>query len=157
MANKRLSELPEEVNPANGDWLYIVTVEADGTRSSRKVLADKFVAATAADAAAASAASASGSAAAANTSRNDASAFSAAATASSNSAASSSLDASASASSAAASAASALSSATTLTQKNRIDANFTIPNGSNAVTIGPFEVNPDVTVTGLGNSTWRGL
>ena len=46
---------------------------------------------------------------------------------------------------------------TTLMQKNRIDANWTIPNGVNAVTIGPFEVNPDVTVTGLGNSTWRGL
>lgn len=46
---------------------------------------------------------------------------------------------------------------TTLMQKNRIDANWTIPNGINAVTIGPFEVNPDVTVTGLGNSTWRGL
>lgn len=45
----------------------------------------------------------------------------------------------------------------TLMQKNRIDANWTIPNGINAVTIGPFEVNPDVTVTGLGNSTWRGL
>ena len=46
---------------------------------------------------------------------------------------------------------------TTLMQKNRIDANWTIPNGINAVTIGPFEVNPDVTITGLGNSTWRGL
>ena len=46
---------------------------------------------------------------------------------------------------------------TMLMQKNRIDANWTIPNGINAVTIGPFEVNPDVIVTGLGNSTWRGL
>lgn len=46
---------------------------------------------------------------------------------------------------------------TTLMQKNRIDANWTIPNGINAVTIGPFEVNPDVTIAGIGNSTWRGL
>lgn len=48
-------------------------------------------------------------------------------------------------------------SATTFTQSNRIDSNFTIPDGQNALTIGPFEVGPDVTVTGLGNATWRGL
>lgn len=48
-------------------------------------------------------------------------------------------------------------SAVTFTQSNRIDSNFTIPDGQNALTIGPFEVGPDVTVTGLGNSTWRGL
>lgn len=46
---------------------------------------------------------------------------------------------------------------TTLMQSNRIDENWTIPNGVNALTIGPFEVGPDVTITGLGNSTWRGL
>ena len=40
---------------------------------------------------------------------------------------------------------------------NRITESFTIPNGQNASTVGPFEVAPDVTVTGLGNSTWRGL
>lgn len=48
-------------------------------------------------------------------------------------------------------------SATTFTQSNRIDSSFTIPDGQNALTIGPFEVSPDVTVTGLGNATWRGL
>lgn len=45
----------------------------------------------------------------------------------------------------------------TLMQSNRIDQNWTIPNGINALTIGPFEVSPDVTVDGQGNSTWRGL
>lgn len=40
---------------------------------------------------------------------------------------------------------------------NRIATSFTIPDGQNALTVGPFEVGPDVTVTGLGNSTWRGL
>jgi len=42
-------------------------------------------------------------------------------------------------------------------QKNRIDANLTIPDGENAVMVGPFEVGPDVVVTGLGNSCFRGL
>lgn len=46
---------------------------------------------------------------------------------------------------------------TMLMQKNRIDSNWTIPSGYNALTIGPFEVSPDVTVTGNGNSTWRGI
>lgn len=40
---------------------------------------------------------------------------------------------------------------------NRIATSFTIPDGQNALTVGPFEVGPEVTVTGLGNSTWRGL
>ena len=42
-------------------------------------------------------------------------------------------------------------------QRNRIDANMTIPDGENAVMVGPFEVGPDVVVTGLGNSVFRGL
>lgn len=42
-------------------------------------------------------------------------------------------------------------------QRNRIDADMTIPDGENAVMVGPFEVGPDVVVTGLGNSTFRGL
>ena len=42
-------------------------------------------------------------------------------------------------------------------QSNRIDSDITIPDGINAVMLGDFEVGPDVTVTGLGNSTWRGL
>lgn len=45
----------------------------------------------------------------------------------------------------------------TLTQRNRIDANWTIPSGYNALSIGPVEIAPDVTVTGLGNSEWRGI
>lgn len=40
---------------------------------------------------------------------------------------------------------------------NRIKESFTIPDGHNASTVGPFEVGPDVVVTGLGNSTWSGL
>lgn len=42
-------------------------------------------------------------------------------------------------------------------QTNRITAVVTIPDGVNAVMIGPFEVSPDTTVTGAGNSTWSGL
>lgn len=42
-------------------------------------------------------------------------------------------------------------------QRNRIDADLQIPNGHNALMIGDFEVGPDVTVTGLGNSTFRGI
>ena len=42
-------------------------------------------------------------------------------------------------------------------QRNRIDANMTIPDGENAVMIGPFEVGPDVVVEGQGDSCFRGL
>lgn len=42
-------------------------------------------------------------------------------------------------------------------QRNRIDSNLTIPTGFNVVMFGDFEVAPDVTVTGQGNSTFRGL
>ena len=42
-------------------------------------------------------------------------------------------------------------------QPNRIDADMTIPDGFNAVMFGPFEVGPDVTVTGEGNACFRGL
>ena len=44
-----------------------------------------------------------------------------------------------------------------LIQSNRITANTTIPDGVNAVMLDDFEVSPDVTVTGIGNSTWKGL
>jgi hypothetical protein len=44
-----------------------------------------------------------------------------------------------------------------MVQANRITTNLTIPNGVNAVMLGAFEVSPDVTVTGEGNSTWAGL
>jgi hypothetical protein len=39
----------------------------------------------------------------------------------------------------------------------KITANLVIPDGYNATTNGPIEASPDVTVTGLGNSTWRGI
>ena len=42
-------------------------------------------------------------------------------------------------------------------QSNRIDFDITIQDGINAVMLGDFEVGLDVSVTGLGNSTWRGL
>ena len=51
----------------------------------------------------------------------------------------------------------AAAAAQTLMQKNRIDNDWSIPDGYNAITIGPFEVSPDVTVTGLGNSNWIGV
>jgi hypothetical protein len=42
-------------------------------------------------------------------------------------------------------------------QPRRITISQAIPNGFNAFTVGPFEVDPDVTVQGLGNATWTGL
>lgn len=42
-------------------------------------------------------------------------------------------------------------------QPRRITVSQAIPNGFNAHTVGPFEVDPDVTVQGLGNATWTGL
>lgn len=42
-------------------------------------------------------------------------------------------------------------------QSNRIDTDQTIQSGQNAVMYGPFEVGSNVTVKGLGNSTFRGL
>lgn len=42
-------------------------------------------------------------------------------------------------------------------QTNRITTNTTIPDGVNALMIGPFEVSPDVTVKGLGNANWKGI
>lgn len=100
------------------------------------------------------------------TNANAASSSASAAGTSATNAASSATSASSSASSASASATNAANSAAiavaatgtcTYIQSNRIDADMTIPNGYNAITIGPFEVGPNVTVTGIGNSTWRGL
>lgn len=39
----------------------------------------------------------------------------------------------------------------------KITQNMVIPDGYNALSVGPLEVDPAVTVTGLGNSTWRGV
>lgn len=47
--------------------------------------------------------------------------------------------------------------ASLIMQPNRIDTDMTIPDGQNAVIFGDFEVNPDVTVTGLGNSCFVGM
>ncbi len=44
-----------------------------------------------------------------------------------------------------------------ITQPNKITVDMTIPDGNNAVIVGDFEVSPDVTVTGLGNSNFVGL
>lgn len=46
--------------------------------------------------------------------------------------------------------------ATLLFQPNRIDKNVTIPDGYNALQIGPFSVADSVVVEGLGESTWSG-
>lgn len=40
---------------------------------------------------------------------------------------------------------------------NRIDKDITIPDGHNALLVGPVEIGPNVTITGLGNSTLRGI
>jgi len=40
---------------------------------------------------------------------------------------------------------------------NRIDESISIPDGYNAFFIDPVEFGPNVTVTGLGNSTFRGI
>lgn len=40
---------------------------------------------------------------------------------------------------------------------NKITQSFQIPDGYNAVMVGPVEIDPNVTITGLGNSTLRGL
>lgn len=45
----------------------------------------------------------------------------------------------------------------TVMQTNRIDEDMIIPDGMNGMTFGPFEVGPNVSVIGLGNSTWSGL
>jgi hypothetical protein len=42
-------------------------------------------------------------------------------------------------------------------QTNRITTDITIPDGVNALMIGPFEVSPDVKVKGLGTSNWKGI
>jgi hypothetical protein len=42
-------------------------------------------------------------------------------------------------------------------QSNRIDTDISVPDGYNGVWFGDVEVGPNVTVTGLGNSTLRGL
>jgi hypothetical protein len=42
-------------------------------------------------------------------------------------------------------------------QPNRIDTDMTVPDGQNAVIFGNFEVDPDVIVTGLGNSCFVGM
>lgn len=39
----------------------------------------------------------------------------------------------------------------------KITQSFQIPDGYNAVMVGPVEIDPNVTITGLGNSTLRGL
>ncbi len=39
----------------------------------------------------------------------------------------------------------------------KISQDIQIPDGYNAVIIGPAEIDPNVTITGLGNSTLRGL
>lgn len=39
----------------------------------------------------------------------------------------------------------------------KISQNIQIPDGYNAVIVGPVEIDPNVTITGLGNSTFRGL
>jgi hypothetical protein len=38
-----------------------------------------------------------------------------------------------------------------------IKQNIQIPDGFNAVLIGPVEIDPNVTITGLGNSTLKGV
>jgi hypothetical protein len=40
---------------------------------------------------------------------------------------------------------------------NRVAQNISIPDGFNMVLIDPTEISPDVTITGLGNSTLRGI
>ena len=47
--------------------------------------------------------------------------------------------------------------ASLIMQPNRIDTDMTIPDGQNAVIFGNFEVDPDVIVTGLGNSCFVGM
>ena len=47
--------------------------------------------------------------------------------------------------------------ASLIMQPNRIDSDMTIPDGQNAVIFGCFEVDPDATVTGLGNSCFVGV
>lgn len=42
-------------------------------------------------------------------------------------------------------------------QSNRINTDAVIPDGFNAFLIDPVEIGPNVTVTGLGNSTLRGI
>lgn len=44
-----------------------------------------------------------------------------------------------------------------LMHPNKITSNVTIPDGYNAVLVDPVEISPDVTITGLGNSTLRGI
>ena len=105
-----------------------------------------------ADSAATSASGASASAASAATSASGASASAA-------SAATSASGASASAASAAGSAASAaqIVYGNLITHPNKITESLTIPDGYNAFFIDPVEFGPNVTITGLGNSTLRGV
>ena len=42
-------------------------------------------------------------------------------------------------------------------QPQRLTQSLAIPNGQNAHTIGPFEVDPSVTIEGVGSATWTGL
>lgn len=42
-------------------------------------------------------------------------------------------------------------------QPRRLTTSLAVPDGQNAHTIGPFEVDPSVTVQGIGNATWTGL
>lgn len=44
-----------------------------------------------------------------------------------------------------------------LMHPNRITSNVTIPDGYNAIISGKFEVSPDVTIEGQGNSTLTGI
>ena len=44
-----------------------------------------------------------------------------------------------------------------LMQPNQILSDVTIPDGYNAFLIDPIEIAPSVTITGLGNSTLRGM
>jgi len=40
---------------------------------------------------------------------------------------------------------------------NKINESLTIPDGYNAFLIDPVEIDPNITITGLGNSTLRGI
>lgn len=50
-----------------------------------------------------------------------------------------------------------IDAAVMLKHVNKITTSFNIPDGYNAVLITPVEIGPNVTITGLGNSTLRGL
>lgn len=151
---------------ANALELNVEAKEASAASSAATATTKATEASNSASAALASQNAAAASQSAAATSASQANSFATAASGSATTALNKANEASASAADAEQSALEAAGAAASAAQivygnlimhPNRIDESISIPDGYNAFLVGPVEIGPNVTITGLGNSTLRGI